>query len=57
MEKHIKSLTDLVGSLIDDNNKHKYDDRVQINGSHFAKCKGISSICKAFSQRNNKMQS
>ena len=22
MEKHIKSLTDLVGSLIDDNNKH-----------------------------------
>ena len=26
MEKNIKSLTDLVGSLIDNNNKHKYDD-------------------------------
>ena len=26
MEKHIKSLTDLVGSLIDNNNKRKYDD-------------------------------
>ena len=26
MEKHIKSLTDLVESLIDNNNKRKYDD-------------------------------
>ena len=26
METHIKSLTDLVGSLIDNNNKRKYDD-------------------------------
>ena len=27
MEKHIKSLSDLVGSLIYSNNKHKYDDK------------------------------
>ena len=26
METHIKSLTDLVGSLIDNNNKRKYDE-------------------------------
>ena len=26
METHIKSLTDLVGSLIDSNNKRKYDE-------------------------------
>ena len=26
MEKHIKSLTVLVGYLVDNNNKHKYDD-------------------------------
>ena len=26
MEKHIKRLTDLVGSFIDNNNKRKYDD-------------------------------
>ena len=28
--------------------------RVRISDSHFAKCEGISSICEAFSQRNNK---
>ena len=28
--------------------------RVQISGSHFAKCEGIQSFCNALSQRNNK---
>ena len=28
--------------------------RVRISGSHFIKCESISSICEAFSQRNNK---